>query len=572
MKKIGIPALRKWLQPSDRKAFDAGLKRARREGWVRRIRSYNDALAVANGCWFDATEARARAELYPRLLRHSKGKWRGQPFELADWERADLVEPLFGWKRPGGTRRYRRAYVEVPKKNGKSTLLAGLELIVLVADGEGGPEVYTGAVDRKQAGIVFDEAARMVRQSPHLRKRLQIIPSTKTITYPAQDGVLKALSADVESQEGLNALFVGHDETHALKNRRFYDTLAYAGEAREQPIEVVITTAGEYNPTSIGWELHEYAVNVISGAFQDWELLAVVYAADKDADWTDLKVWEACNPSWGEIIDPEKARAAIQAAKNSPMKLSALKRYRLNIWVQAANAWMSPSRWNACRLDYTPEDLRGRACVGGLDLSVHHDCTALVLAFPPVEDDEPYKILEWFWLPDYGRVERARRHKASYELWADEGWIEETEGEAVDLRTVRERINAIKGDYDFRFEQIGYDPYRSTEIVRNLEDDGFEMIEHRTGTVSMSPCMEEWERLVMDKKLAHRGNPVMAWMMGNVVVHRDSGGNIKPNKSNQEQKIDGPVAGMIALHYAISAPTPVDMSDYETVGLMGLEV
>ncbi len=413
------------------------------------IRTWSDVDAVLDGCYFDMEYAQSAADFFPDMCHHSKGVHAGRPFHLKDWQALDIIMPLFGWMRqtvvrapngedyrcavrhiatpsnkPGegadwkecweptdipscevewaedseyGTvrRRFGRAYIEIPKKNGKSTMAAGIGLLLFTADGEAGPEVYSAAVDHKQAGRVHDEAAKMVRKSDALNKHLTIIDSRKTISYPAEDGIFRALSADAESAEGLNISGATIDELHAHKNRKLFATLRYGGITREQALFVVITTAGVRDLLGIGWEQHVYAEKVMSGAIKDWASFCYIAGVPeekdengkmKDPDWSSSAVQKKANPMWGSLIPPWNMADETRIAKESPTSQAEFLRYRLNIWTATSVRWMDAATWQACARELNLEDLEGQECYGGLDLSSTRDLTAFTLAFPPDEE------------------------------------------------------------------------------------------------------------------------------------------------------------------------------------------
>jgi phage terminase large subunit-like protein len=365
---------------------------AKREGWSEWIRSPRDEKAVLEGCRFDIRAAERVRTFFTKFLRHSKGQWAGQPFALLDWQWREVVAPLFGWKRADGTRRYRRAYIEVPKKNGKSALFSGLSLYLLAADGEPGAEVYSAAVDRDQASIVFNEAANMVEVSPQLSSRLNVVRSMKRIVMPRSRSFYKALSADVPAKEGLNAHAVLIDELHAQKTRLLWDTLRYTGAARRQPLHLSITTAG-FDHHSICWEQHDYAEKVLDGTIEDSSFLPFIAAAGAEDDWTSPEVWRKANPSFAVTINPEQFAEDCREAQESPAKENSFRRYRLNQWTEQEVRWLNMEKWDACA---TPlGDLGRRPCYAGLDLSSTTDITALVLVFP---NEDRYDVLPLFWV------------------------------------------------------------------------------------------------------------------------------------------------------------------------------
>ncbi len=340
-----------------------------------------DEVAVANGCYFDEAAADRVVQFFRRFLRHSKGQFAGKRFEPLPWQRDSILRPLFGWKRADGTRRFRRAYVEVPKKNGKSTLCAGLALYLAIGDGEPGAEVYSAAADRDQASIVFGEAVHMVEASPALLARLEVVRSSKRIVHSRSRSLYKALSADVATKEGLNIHGLIFDELHAQPNRKLWDTLKYGGAARRQPLFISITTAG-FDRTSICWEQHCYAKSVLEGTVEDDSFFAFIAGADEKDDWKSPETWRKANPSYGDVLSVSSFEDDFKDALGSPVKEAAFKRYRLNIWTDQAVQWLPMDRWDRCDAFPDPAELGGAECYGGLDLSTTTDVSAFCLYFP----------------------------------------------------------------------------------------------------------------------------------------------------------------------------------------------
>jgi phage terminase large subunit-like protein len=521
------------------------------------IRTAQDERAVREGCWFDLAAAERVRTFFRRFLRHSKGKWAGQPFELLDWQWQDVVAPLFGWKRADGTRRYRRGYIEVPKKNGKSTLFAGISLYLLAADGEPGAEIYSAAVDRDQASIVFNEGAHMVQQSPHLESHLHVVRSTKRIVCHRSRSVYRALSADVPAKEGLNAHAVLIDELHAQKTRDLWDALRYAGASRRQPLHLSITTAG-YDRHSICWEQHEYARQVLDGVIDDPSFFAYIRAAEIDADWRDEQVWRKANPSFGITIDAEQFAEDCREAQESPAKENSFRRYRLNQWTEQDVRWLSMHKWDACA---TPlARLEGRECFAGLDLSSTTDISALVLVFP---EGDRYEVLPFFWIPGEGARQRERRDRVPYLQWIRDGYIEATPGEVIDYDRIRRRIKELGERFNIR--QIALDRWNATQLSTQLDGDGFSVVAFGQGYASMSAPTKKVEELVLSGRLAHAGHPVLRWMAGNVSIETDAADNWKPSKKKSMERIDGIVALIMAVDLAMTQPSEFH-SVYETRG------
>ena len=378
-----------------------------------------DELAVRDGCWFDIAAATRVRTFFRQFLRHSKGEWAGQAFELQPWQWRDVVAPLFGWKRADGTRRFRNAYIEVPKKNGKSTLCAGLSLYLLIADGEAGAEVYSAAADHEQASIIYREAAAMVRASAELSGHVIPVDSTKRLTFPRGNAFYKALSSEVKTKEGMNIHALIFDELHAQRSRDLWDALTYGGASRRQPLTIAITTAG-YDRHSICWEQHQYAEQVRDGVIPDWSFFPYIAAAGVDDDWTKPSVWRKANPSFGVTVNATEFAESAAEAQASPAKENTFRRYRLNIWTQQDVRWLRLKDWDACDGELDLDEIEGEECYAGLDLSSKTDLTCLGLVFP--RDDGRLIVRPRFWCPLDNARERSRRDRVPYMLWADQGW------------------------------------------------------------------------------------------------------------------------------------------------------
>lgn len=539
------------------------LATAKREGWAQYVRTEADERAVLNGCRFDAAAA-DRVVKFFSFLRHSKGQFAGKPFDLQTWQSEDIIRPLFGWKRASGTRRFRHAYIEIPKKNGKSTMCAGIGLYLLVGDQEPGAEVYCAAADREQAAIVYNEAANMVEASPPLSARLTVRRSVKTIGYPGTRSLYKCLSSEAASAEGKNIHGLIFDELHAQGTRELWDTLRYGGAARRQPLMVAITTAG-YDRHSICWEQHDYAKKVLESVIPDDEFFGYIAAAGEEDDWTKPETWRKANPSLGITMNEEGFAADCREAQESPAKENSFKRYRLNIWTEQAVRWLRMDRWDACGVaPVDPAALKGRRCYAALDLSSTTDITALVLLFP--DDAGGYQLLVFFWVPAENARERERRDRVPYMQWIKEGHIEATAGDVIDYDVIRRRINELGELYDI--EELAIDRWNATQITTQLEGDGFTMIPFGQGFASMSAPSKELEKLVLGGKIAHGRNPVLRWMATNVSAKGDAAGNLKPDKETSTERIDGIVATIMALGRAMVRPERKTV--YETRGVLTL--
>lgn len=509
---------------------------------ARWVRNANDERAVAVGCTFREAKAAAVIDFFATILKHSKGEWAGKPFELLPWQRDDIIYPLFGWERPDGTRRFRRAGVWVPKKNGKSTISAGVALYLLME--EPGAEVYSAAADSDQASIVFRQAMDMVDSSPALKKRIAVNRTIKRLVWHERRAWYQVLSAETRKHEGLNIHGLIFDELHAQKTRDLWDTLTYGGAARRQPLLLSISTAGS-DRESIGYEQYTYAKRVLDGTIEDPWFFGYVAEATTDEDWKDPVVWRKANPSLGVTIKEEELAEACQEAQNSPAKENSFRRYRLNQWTDAFTRWLPSEAWDRCKATL-PDDLDGRECFAGLDLSSTRDTTALVLDFPL--SDGWHVIMPFFWIPEEAMRDRERKNKTLMDEWARRGYIVKTPGNCIDYSVVRAKINELGKRYNIR--KLATDPWNAQAVATQLHEDGFDVVAFRQGFATMNEPAKFLESLVLDRKLIHDGNPVLTWMVGNCECETDASDNYKPSKKKSTEKIDGVVAMIEAVAMA----------------------
>lgn len=538
------------------------LARARTEGWADWIQGPADHHALAAGCYFDVRAAERARTFFIRFLVHSTGIHKGKPFDLLDWQWRKVIGPLFGWKRPDGTRRFRRGYLSTPKKNGKTTLLSGMALFLMLADGEAGAEVYSAASDREQASMIFREAAKMTEASDELTKVATVKDSTKTIVGPGRS-FYRALSADARRQEGKNASAILFDELHAQPDRSLWDSLRYAGSARRQPLLLAITTAGNAaDETSICLEQYQYAKRVIAGDIADPSFFACIFEADAADDWEDEATWHKANPSLGITITVDDFRADTLEAKESPAKLNSFLRYRLNRWVQTADAWLNIDTWDHGAAEIDPAALAGRPCYAGLDLSATDDTTALVLLFP--EPDGSITALPWFFLPADNIDVLGRKHRVAYRAWSREGHLTLTTGNVVDYAQVRSKIHEIAKTYQIKKLAIDR-KFQGQQLESDLIADGFNVVAAGQGWVSQDLPAKELERLLKAGRFNHGGNPILRWHASNAVVDIDKAGNYSLNKKRSRSKIDGIAAALMALMCSMSGEvgTAASYNPYE---------
>lgn len=512
--------------------------------------------------WFDEEESEKVISFFAECLTHVKGELAHKPFELGNWEKAILAN-LFGWKRKDGTRRYREAFIYVPRKNGKTTLVAGIVLYTLFCDNEPGAEIYSAAAERDQARLVFDQAKGMVLQEPELAKRCKIYQTS--IVIESTSSSYKAISAEANTKHGYNTHLAIIDELHAQPNRELVDVLATSTGARRQPLIVHITTA-DFERESICNEKLDYARKVRDGLIEDPSFLPVIYEATPEDDWTDPAIWEKANPNLGVSVSREYLERECQRAKDQPAYENTFKRLHLNIKTEQETRWLSMEKWNACGHMYGEDALAGLPCWAGLDLASRTDLTAFVLVF---HDDTKYKVVPYFWIPKDKAHEREKRDRVPYLTWARQGHIYLTEGNTTDYRFIRQKINELSKV--FKIQDIGFDPWNAQHLCTELmEEDGFQMVEFRQGTVSMNEPCKEFERLMLCGDLWHNNNPVLNWMASNVSVKSDPSGNIRPVKPEEKgaARIDGIVAAVMGLGRALFS----DASDsvYESRGLLTL--
>ena len=505
----------------------------------------------------EAAAAARATGFFDTYLTHTKGKWARQPFHLLPWEAEQVVRPLFGRLRPDGLRQYRHFWIEVGKKSGKSEIAAGIGLKGLLADDEPMAEVYIGAEDRDQAGLIFNAAATMVRQNPVLRKRCRVLTSTKRILVVEgrQAGsFLEALANDADSADGKSPSMLLFDEVHRYKNREFYDTLIRSTAAREQPIIGRFTTAGT-DPESMAWSEHEYARQVLEGIIDDPEFLTVIYAAPQGGDIRSPKYWQAANPSIGHTVQVSYFEQESRKAAEDPANENSFRRFHGNEWVSQESRWMPMDRWDASagplQREGIAEALKIAACWGGLDLSQTRDLTALVLVGAPAQDGGGFPALMRSWIPEENVQRASKRDGVRYEQWIEQGWLSTTPGDTIDYGTIERAVRADA--LRFPIQEIAFDPTYAWQMAQQLTAAGLVMVPVRQGFESMAGPTADLLQIVKERRFHHAGNPVLRWMADNTVVEQDSIGRWRPSKRKAKKRIDGIVASIMALRQAFLA-------------------
>ena len=441
-----------------------------------------------------------------------------------------------------------------------------MALLLTCGDGEERAEVYGCAADRQQASIVFNVAADMVRMCPALAKRVKILDSQKRLIYLPTGSIYQVLSADVGNKHGFNTHGVVFDELHTQPNRKLFDVMTKgSGDARMQPLYFLITTAGN-DTKSICYEIHQKALDIIEGRKIDHTFYPVIYGANESDDWTDPKVWKKANPSLGITVGIDKVRDACESAKQNPGEENAFRQLRLNQWVKQAVRWMPMDKWDRCAFATSEDNLEGRVCYGGLDLSSTTDITAFVLVFPPEDETDKYRILPYFWIPEENIDLRVRRDHVPYDLWERQGFLQTTEGNVVHYGYIEKFTEGLGERFNIR--EIAFDRWGAVQMVQNLEGMGFTVVPFGQGFKDMSPPTKELMKLVLEGRIAHGGHPVLRWMMDNIFIRTDPAGNIKPDKEKSTEKIDGAVATIMALDRAIRCGNDTGESVYDSRGLL----
>ena len=508
--------------------------------------------------YFDPDEA-VKVCKFIELLPHTKGQLAGQKIRLEPWQ-IWILTTVFGWRRTAdGGRRFRRVYIEVPRGNGKSSLSSGVALYCLLADKEPGAEVYSFATTRDQAGIVFNDAKRMVQQTASLRSHFGVEVLSHALYVPKTNSTFQAKSADGSTLDGLNTHLAVVDELHAHRTRAVYDVVETSLGKRVNSLMWVITTAG-FDTSGICYEVRTMVRNVLNRSVVDESQFGIIYGLDEGDDWKSLAALEKANPNWGVSVMPEVVTSLQKKAIAIPSAAGNFMTKHLDVWCSAASGWMNMPAWNKCaREELRREDFEGEPCYIGLDLGSKSDMTAKVLMFPREDRDGRTYFVTFadFYLPSRA-IETSPN--SQYRGWVEQGLIRVTEGAMTDFNVVEEDIREDLSRYSV--QSIAYDPWQATQLISSLEDSGAPLVECRMTVQQISEPMKTLEALVLDGRIQHDGNPCLTWMMGNVVAKVDAKDNIFPRKERYEQKIDGPVAMIIALSAAGAEQD--DFSDFDS--------
>lgn len=538
-------------------------KEPRPKGYPK-LKNYKPSQFMLPTSHYDKKKA-DRAVTFIENLCHTKGKWAGTPFWLLPWQE-QLIRDIFGIVKPDGNRQFRTVFVEICKKVGKSELAAAVALYLLYADNEPSAEVYGAAADRQQASIVFDVAKQMVEMSPALMKRSKLMGATKRIVNYGNAGYYQVLFAEVGGKHGFSVRGLVFDEIHTQPNRQLYDVLTKgSSDARQNLLHFIITIAGN-DRHSIAYELHTKAVDILEGRRVDPTFYPVVYGLKDDEDWEDETNWYKVNPSLGYTVDVERLRDAYREAKQNPADEITFKWLRCNMWVSSTVAWIPDAIYMRGNEAIDMASLEGRDCYAGLDLSSTGDITALVLIFPPRDEDEKFVLLPYFWIPEETIPRRVKANSVPYDIWEKQGHLLATEGNVIHYDFIEKFICDLAEKYHIL--EIAVDRWNATHMIQNLEDAGFTMVPFGQGFASMSTPTKEFYRLLMEGQIVHAGHPVLRWMAGNVVIETDAAENIKVTKAKSKEKIDGIVASIMALDRCLRNQGEQQGSVYDQRGIL----
>lgn len=523
------------------------------------------------GAYFDPRRVDRVVDAFARL-RHTKGKWAGRPIALRPWQIAYLIGPTYGWVRPTADGRTARIiqtqYLDIPRKNAKTTVGGGQCVYLTCADGEEGAEVYALATRKDQARLCFDPVRLLATKAPDLKGHVK--PLRDKIQHPRSGSFFSVMSSAGDAMHGTSPHAAFVDELHLHKTRDLIEAVETGTGAREQPLIMYATTADSGAPFSPYAEIREYCEKLARGALVDPTFYGVVFAADKQDDPFAAETWLKANPGLaaGDSPTMESMEKAAAKARQNPIELASFLRLRLGIRTKQESKYISLAEWdrNAGMVDR--EALRRRECYGGLDLAATSDLSAFCLVFPegkPGDGTEGYQALWRLWTPEANLTRLRDRTAGAADVWVRQGWLTVTDGDVMDYGHIREAINADRDD--FNVVEVAYDPWNSTQLITDLVGDDAPMVEMRQGYRSMSPPLKELARLLRQGTpevplLRHGGNPAMRWMIDNLTVATDPSLNVKPDKKTSADKIDGVVALVMALDRARNR-APVRKSAYE---------
>lgn len=494
--------------------------------------------------YFDPEDGERVIQFTESHCRHLKGRLAGELIVWEPWQR-EIIMDVFGWKhKDTGLRRYQYIYIEVPKKNGKSTMLAALSLYLLGWDGEKGGEIYGAAGDKDQARIIFDDAVKMVEKDAGLERELK--PLRNVIKHTATDSVYRVVSAEAYTKHGPNLFAVIFDEIAIQPNSELYDTLRKGVAAREEPMIWMITTAQRIE--TFGEELHSYAKNIIDGKLKDDRWYAKIYAADRDDDIFDPKTWYKANPSLGSALSEKYFEDEIQEIKNDPSKAGIFKRLHLNIWTTSTDSWHVADLWDECDFGKVKlKDVKGRPLFLGFDFAYTDDMNSAVVVCPPVNEGDKLIVWPFFWVPDDTVMQRSMSEHHMFLQWTENEIVFTQPYKGIEVGEIADFI--LKESEGHNVMGIGYDIYRANDAIKKLEKNGLPCFAFRQAPGTMGKIVSDFEKMVNNQQINHQGNQVLRWQIDNVEVYDDR----ELNRWIQKRKSKGKVDGVTALLNACAA-------------------
>lgn len=536
-------------------------------------RHLSDLARQDSPFYFDEAAAEKVCK-FVELLPHTKGEWaeRGERIVLQPWQKF-IVCSLFGWKRADGTRRFRVAYCEIPRKNAKSTLASAIGLYMFASDGEHGAEVYSGATSEKQAWEIFRPAKLMVDKTPALKKAMGITTNAKNISTLATASRFEPVIGKPGDGSSPSCALV--DEFHEHQTPDLYDTMMTGMGARRQPLMLVVTTAG-YDMAGPCFDMRRNVQQMLDGSLPNDTLFGIIYTVDEGDDWQDPAVLRKANPNFGVSVGEEFLLEQQRDAIRYPSKTNAFLTKHLNKWVSARTAWMNTASWIACGdPSITLDQFKGRKCWLGVDLASKSDiaCVAILFRDQVVTDEDGHRqtVDQWTsfvrnYLPE-GAIERAGNNRASYQTWQRTGHMVITDGDEMSFDFIRDEIRELSSLFDV--QEIAYDQWRAAQLSQQLREDGAEVVEIPQNAKHLSPPMREMESAVLAGRWKHAADPCYTWQVANVTAKEDANQNIFPRKERAESKIDALVATLMALSRAILW-IPKKPSVYETRGVISI--
>ncbi len=510
--------------------------------------------------YFDEKAANRVVYFIETHIKHIKGELGGKPFKLEPFQKT-IVRDLFGWKyRDSDLRRFRTAYICLPRKNGKSTLISAIALYMLLADNEPSAECYIAAGDRQQAGIIFDVASGMVRADNQLNKNLKVFKNS--IIHEKSNSAFKAISSEASSKFGYNASFICMDEFFVQKDSSLWDALTTSVGSRRQPLTIAITTAG-YNRESICYKTEEYGRKVSEGIIKDSSFYYIKYACPLDVDWTSEEALKIANPGLASgIIKMDYLKREQEKAIKMPSAENMMRTLHLNQWMSSSSRWLSDAQFMECnKAPIHLEDYKGMTAYAGLDLASVRDISAFVLIIP---EDDRLTVIPYFFAPKENAYVRSRRDQVDYIGWSKEGLMDLTPGDVTDYNYIKEKIKELAEVVNIK--EIAYDRWNSSQLVIDLVNDGLPLAPFGQGFASMSAPTKQLEKLVLAKEINHGGNKVLRWMCSNLAMKSDPAGNIKMDKSKSSEKIDGMISLVMALGCYMNDDS--DDSSYDDRGIL----